>query len=74
MPSKKEAAARIKINRLLEEAGWRFEENEHGSANIQLEVSVKTYQSMGDDFENAQSFKVPRNFKLALYKYPILLK
>lgn len=54
MPSKKEAAARIKINRLLEEAGWRFEDNEHGSANIQLEVSVNTYQSMGDDFEHAQ--------------------
>ncbi len=55
MPSKKEASARIKINKLLEEAGWRFEDNQYGPANIQLEVSIKTYQNMGDDFEHAQS-------------------
>jgi len=36
MPPKKEASARIKINRLLEEAGWRFEDNKFGPANIQL--------------------------------------
>ncbi len=54
MPPPKEASARIKINKLLEEAGWRFESIEKGPANIQLEVSVKTYQNMGDDFEHAQ--------------------
>jgi|GEM_PF-2758956 len=35
--SSKEATARIKINRLLEEAGWRFFANADGPANIQLE-------------------------------------
>ena len=33
----KEALARIKINQLLEDAGWRFFDNEKGKANIQLE-------------------------------------
>src|SRR4051812_6528515 len=33
MPAK-EAKARIKINKLLETAGWRFFDNEHGPANI----------------------------------------
>ena len=28
----KEAKARIKINKLLEEAGWRFFDSEHGNA------------------------------------------
>lgn len=50
----KEAKARIKINKLLEDAGWRFEENKHGRANIQLEAGVK-YSELGDDFENAQT-------------------
>lgn len=47
---KKEAQARIKINKLLEESGWRFEDNEYGKANIQLEPGVK-YSELGDDFE-----------------------
>jgi len=34
----KEAQARIKINKLLEEAGWRFIDNEQGNANIVLEI------------------------------------
>ena len=34
----KEAKARIKINKLLEEAGWRFFDDENGSANIQVEA------------------------------------
>lgn len=38
---KKEASARIKINHLLEEAGWRFFDDENGPANIQLEPNVK---------------------------------
>lgn len=47
----KEAKARIKINKFLEEAGWRFEDDETGKANIQLEPGVK-YSELGDDFEN----------------------
>lgn len=47
---KKEASARIKINKLLEESGWLFEDCEKGKANIQLEPGVK-YAELGDDFE-----------------------
>lgn len=47
---KKEAAARIKINKLLEESGWLFEDCDKGKANIQLEPGVK-YAELGDDFE-----------------------
>jgi len=47
----KEAKARIKINKLLEEAGWRFEDTKTGKANIQLEPNIK-YAELGDDFEN----------------------
>jgi type I restriction enzyme R subunit len=49
-----EAKARIKINRLLEAAGWRFEDGPEGPANIQLEAGVK-YGDLGDDLENAVS-------------------
>ena len=53
--STKEATARIKINRLLEEAGWRFFDDENGLANICLEPKVKiTSQklgALGEDFE-----------------------
>ncbi len=48
---KKEAQARIKINKLLEASGWRFEDSEKGKANIQLEPGVK-YSELGDDFEH----------------------
>lgn len=36
MPEK-EAKARIKINKLLEEAGWRFFDTKEGKANVLLE-------------------------------------
>ncbi len=53
----KEAAARIKINKLLENAGWRFFADAEGPANIQLEpsVTVKTQDldALGEDFEKA---------------------
>jgi type I restriction enzyme R subunit len=49
-----EAGARILINRLLESAGWRFEDSAEGKANIKLESRVK-YSDLGDDFENASS-------------------
>ena len=39
--SAKEAKARIKINKLLEDAGWRFFDNEFGPANIQVEANVR---------------------------------
>lgn len=38
--SDKEATARIKINRLLEAAGWRFFTDGSGPANIRLEPSA----------------------------------
>ena len=50
-----EAKARIKINKLLEEVGWRFFDNEQGKANIILENNAKLTQTqlneLGDDFE-----------------------
>ena len=51
MAIQKEAQARVKINKLLEESGWRFEDDKKGKANIQLEPGVK-YSELGDDFEN----------------------
>ena len=51
----KEAKARIKINKLLEESGWRFFDDENGSANIQLENNVKITEKhlneFGENFE-----------------------
>ena len=48
-----EATSRIKINKLLEEAGWRFFDNAEGKANISLESNVK-FEELGDDFEKAK--------------------
>lgn len=52
--STKEAGARIKINKLLEQSGWRFEDDENGKANIELESSVK-FHDLGEDFENTKN-------------------
>ena len=56
---KKEAGARIKINRLLERAGWHFFDSPKFRANIQLEQNIKItskdIKSQGEDFE-----KTPR--------------
>ena len=52
MPRENEALARIKINRLLDDSGWRFENSELGPANISLESGVK-FSELGDDFEHA---------------------
>ena len=53
----KEATARIKINKLLESAGWRFFSDGALPANIQLEpgVSLKTQDvdDLGVDFEKS---------------------
>ena len=54
----KEAKARIKINKLLEEAGWRFFDVESVSANISLENNVKITQKLVDEFgENFEKTK-----------------
>lgn len=55
----KEAKARIKINRMLMEAGWRFFDENGKRANIQLEPNVKLtvndLDKMGDDFEKTKN-------------------
>jgi len=54
-----EAHARIKINKLLDEAGWRFSDTVEGTANIVLEQNVKITQSLldelGNDFEKTKN-------------------
>ncbi len=53
----KEATARIKINRLLEAAGWRFFADVDGPANIRLEPGVALTKTalneLGENFEKA---------------------
>ncbi|NLW46500.1 MAG: DEAD/DEAH box helicase family protein [Firmicutes bacterium] len=53
--AEKEARARIKINKLLEESGWRFFDTPEKKANILLENNVKLTASLlnnlGEDFE-----------------------
>lgn len=55
--SAKEAKARIKINKLLEDAGWRFFDSAEGKANISLEHRTKkgniSGDTLGNDLENA---------------------
>ncbi len=57
--SAKEAKARIKINRLLEEAGWRFFEQDGKPANVQVEPNVKMSRKqvddMGENFDNVKN-------------------
>ena len=48
----KEAHARIKINKLLEEAGWRFFDSAEGKANILLENNAKITEKLLDEFGN----------------------
>jgi type I restriction enzyme R subunit len=43
MSNSLEATARIKINKLLEEANWRFFDSADGKANISLESNVKSF-------------------------------
>ena len=56
--TEKEATARIKINKLLEEAGWRFFPHGDNPANIRLEptIAIKSadLDSLGEDFEKAE--------------------
>ena len=48
--AEKEATARIKINRLLEDAGWRFFDSASGPANIRLEPAVAIREDQLDAF------------------------
>ncbi|MEE9432523.1 MAG: DEAD/DEAH box helicase family protein [Melioribacteraceae bacterium] len=50
----KEAKARIKINKLLEESGWRFFDENGKKANILLESNVKI-EELGDDFDKIKN-------------------
>src|SRR3989449_11307620 len=54
----KEATARIKINKLLEAAGWRFFSDGNKPANIRLEPSVTIkstdLDAFGDNFEKTE--------------------
>lgn len=55
----KEAKARIKINELLKEAGWKFFDDAEGRANIVLENNVKLTESgfdaLGENFERTKN-------------------
>jgi type I restriction enzyme R subunit len=55
----KEAKARIKINMLLEESGWRFFDDAAGKANVVLEPNVKLTRArvdaLGENFETTSS-------------------
>jgi type I restriction enzyme R subunit len=59
MPSSTEAQARIKINKLLEQAGWRFFEEDSKSANISCEhrITKKKYNvnDLGNDFDKVEN-------------------
>ncbi len=56
--SKNEAHARIKINQLLQEAGWRFFDDENRKANILLEnhvrISEQQIDAWGNDYEKVK--------------------
>lgn len=52
--AEKEAKARIKINKLLEEAGWRFFDTGNDKATIKLESSIKM-DDLGEDFEHSKN-------------------
>ena len=56
-----EATARIKINKMLEDAGWRFFAEGNLSANIRLEPSVTIKKShldaLGDNFDKTTTGK-----------------
>jgi hypothetical protein len=51
----KEATSRIKINKLLESAGWRFFADSNGPASVCLELNVMFKENepkaLGENFE-----------------------
>lgn len=73
----KEAKARIKINKLLEEAGWQFIGDETNKANVVLESGVSlTHEYMadkwGDDFEKTKKGYIDY-LLLDSFGYPLAL-
>jgi len=57
--SKKEAAARLKINRMLEESSWRLLDENGKRANVDVETRLNPGKKLdptqlGDDFNDAQ--------------------
>jgi type I restriction enzyme R subunit len=67
--AKKEAKVRIKINKLLEDAEWRFFDGDEGKANILPESNVKLTKEklniFGESFENTSKVKkLEKNFIL----------
>jgi len=55
--SKKEAAARLKINKLLEDSGWRLLDNGTKQANVDVETRLRPDEKInineaGEDFEH----------------------
>ena len=50
--AEKEVKARIKINKLLEEADWRLLDNEKSRANVMLENHTKITESVKDEFRS----------------------
>ena len=57
--SKKEAAARLKINKMLEESGWRLFDEQNLRANVDVETRLNPGEkidstTMGDDFNEAR--------------------
>ncbi|MCX6326567.1 MAG: DEAD/DEAH box helicase family protein [Bacteroidia bacterium] len=54
-----EAKARIKINNLLQESGWRLLDDSTGTANVVLENNIKithiVADDMGEDFEKTSN-------------------
>ena len=57
-----EATARLKINKLLEAAGWRFFTDEGGPANILLEhgvaINPADLADLGEDFERMRNGRI----------------
>ncbi len=57
-----EPTARIKINKLLEESGWRFFDEEGRPGNIRLEHDVTIQESdleaLGNDFESTRKGRI----------------
>jgi type I restriction enzyme R subunit len=57
--SDNEAHARIKINKLLNESGWRFLDDVNGTTNIQLEnhtlITEEVLNEIGENFEKTKN-------------------
>jgi len=59
MANSKEAKARIKINQLLQDAGWRFFDDEKGKTNVVLEsnakITKKDIDAFGENYEKTKN-------------------